>query len=307
MRVFIYSAALALLATGALTACDTADGNAQAPGQAAQIKTDKTVVAKVNGTPIYFSDVAQVARLTGQLAPGETLERGGAVFDGLLPELVNQRLLSLKAQKSGLAKSDVANHRIAMASERILANISLEAYLKTAANEEAAKALYTEQIKLRQTGQEARASHILVATEAEAEAVAKRLKDGEDFAAVATDISIDRGTQTGGGDLGWFQADAMVASFFKAIFALETGEISEPFESEFGWHIAKLAGKRDAPAPSYESMEAEIKNYLTLREIDKYTKSLREDADIVMTEFDRPEGETGAGGDTASTDISVKE
>lgn len=261
-----------------LSACNTAE--TKAVGTSEPGGTDKTVVATVNGTSIYFSDVVQAARLTGQIGPQDTLERGGLIYEGLVPELVNQRLLAQEAQASGLADTQTARHRIDVAKERILANMALEDYLKTAASEDAARALYDEQIKLRQTGQEARASHILVDTEDEAKAAAKRLAGGEDFAAVATDISIDRGTQTQGGDLGWFQADAMVADFSKAVFALKDGETSAPFQTQFGWHIAKLTGKRAAPVPSFEQMEGEITNYLSLREIDKYTKALREDAQI---------------------------
>ena len=280
MSAFSRSAIAALLLAGALSACAPQDDKDGPASEGMQSQFGRTVVAKVNGSPIYLSDVQGAAQLTGQIQQGDELSRDNPVFASLLDEMVNQRLLALNAKTSGLSKSKTAKTRIAVARERILANMALEAHLKSAVTDAAAQALYDEQIKLRQTGQEARASHILVKSEDEAKAIAKRLTAGEDFAALATELSLDRGSQTAGGDLGWFQADAMVASFSAAVFALEDGEVSAPFESEFGWHIAKLTGKRDAPAPSFEQMKPEITNFLTMREISRFTDMLREDADI---------------------------
>jgi peptidyl-prolyl cis-trans isomerase C len=64
---------------------------------------------------------------------------------------------------------------------------------------------------------------------------------GEDFAAVAREISTDVGTAPNGGDLGWFTREEMVAPFAEAAFALEPGTISEPIETEFGWHVIRVA------------------------------------------------------------------
>jgi len=177
----------------------------------------------------------------------------------VLSEVIDQRLLALKAKADGLDKTPEARHRLAMARERILANIAIGARIEDRVTPDAVRALYAEQIKLRQTGQEARASHILFKTEKEAKAAVKRLKAGADFAALATELSLDRGSQISGGDLGYFQADAMVPEFSKVVFALETGSVSDPFESQFGWHIAKLTDKRAAPAPGFEQMEGALR------------------------------------------------
>lgn len=112
------------------------------------------------------------------------------------------------------------------------------------------------------------ARHILVETEEEAQAIYERLQDGEDFAAVAKEVSKDTGSGANGGDLGWFGRGAMVPEFEKVAFNLEIGEISEPVQSEFGYHIIQALGHQDVPlnASQYEQKkETDFSNWLVTK------------------------------------------
>jgi parvulin-like peptidyl-prolyl isomerase len=91
------------------------------------------------------------------------------------------------------------------------------------------------------------ARHILVETEEEAQDVLARLEAGEDFAALAQEVSIDTGTASDGGDLGWFGRGKMVPEFEDAAFALEPGEISPPVETSYGYHIIQVMDKGIRP------------------------------------------------------------
>ena len=81
------------------------------------------------------------------------------------------------------------------------------------------------------------ASHILVETEDEADAVIERLDAGEDFAVVATEVSIDTGTGPGGGSLGCSAVASYVPDFATAAAEAPIGEVTEPVATEFGYHI----------------------------------------------------------------------
>ena len=81
-----------------------------------------------------------------------------------------------------------------------------------------------------------RASHILVKTEEEALELKKQIKNAEDFARLAAEYSkCPSGAR--GGDLGFFGRGMMVNPFEEAAFALEIGQVSEPVETQFGWHL----------------------------------------------------------------------
>ena len=81
------------------------------------------------------------------------------------------------------------------------------------------------------------ARHILVASEEEADAVVARLDDGDEFADVAAELSIDTGSGASGGDLGCLTADNYVVPFADATIAAEIGEVTGPVQSDFGFHV----------------------------------------------------------------------
>ena len=107
------------------------------------------------------------------------------------------------------------------------------------------------------------ARHILVATEDEAKKVIEELNGEADWTTLATTYSTDTGSKNNGGDLGWFGAGAMDPEFEAAAFALtEVGQVSEPVQSQFGWHIIQLVGKAENPidATRFETVK---QNYFT--------------------------------------------
>ncbi|MEW6723922.1 MAG: peptidylprolyl isomerase [Bacillota bacterium] len=114
-----------------------------------------------------------------------------------------------------------------------------------------------------------KASHILVATEAEAKDIVARLKAGEDFAALAKEKSTDAYSKENGGSLGYFSRGDMTEAFEEAAFRLAVGQISEPVQTFYGWHVIKLDDRKAAQRATIESARAEIEQILVEREIDK--------------------------------------
>lgn len=105
------------------------------------------------------------------------------------------------------------------------------------------------------------ASHILVETEELANEVIGKLDAGEKFEDLALEYSSD-GSAANGGNLGAFGRGAMVEPFDKAAFSLAVGEISEPVQSNFGFHVIRVNEKIEATEGSVETNKAEIEEMI---------------------------------------------
>jgi parvulin-like peptidyl-prolyl isomerase len=123
------------------------------------------------------------------------------------------------------------------------------------------------------------ARHILVPDEETANQVIERLNNGEDFAELAQELSEDTGSAVEGGDLGWFGRGRMVPEFEEAAFDLEIGEISEPIESQFGFHIIQVLGRTTVPLDAFALDQARQ------TEFNDFLAQLREEADITIHDY----------------------
>jgi foldase protein PrsA len=106
------------------------------------------------------------------------------------------------------------------------------------------------------------ASHILVDDEKTAQEVKKKLDDGGDFAELAKEYSTDTSNADSGGELGYFGKGEMVTEFDDKAFSMKKGEISEPVKTEFGYHIIKVTGKKEAKEAVLADHKDEIKDIL---------------------------------------------
>ena len=100
-----------------------------------------------------------------------------------------------------------------------------------------------------------------------AKEVKDKLNKGEKFEDLAKKYGTD-GTKDNGGDLGWFNTDKMDATFTEAAYKLKVGEVSEPVQTQFGYHIIKLTGKKDK-APLDDKMKKEIKEKIKQSKVDQ--------------------------------------
>ncbi|ETP68345.1 foldase [Planococcus glaciei] len=121
-------------------------------------------------------------------------------------------------------------------------------------------------------GTELNARHILVADEETANKVKKELDAGGDFAKLAEEYSSDTGSAANGGSLDWFGTGAMVPEFEEAAYALEVDEISEPVQSQHGFHIIQVTEKREVKdQPALEDQKEEIRSELAASKADQTT------------------------------------
>lgn len=160
------------------------------------------------------------------------------------------------------------------------------------------------------TAEQVRASHILVDTKEEADAILADLKGGADFAETATAKSKD-GSAANGGDLDFFGKGQMVAEFEEAAFALEVGEISEVVQSQFGYHIIKKTDYKAAVEPNFEEKKAAIHTLLVGQEArtqsDAWITELRGKAKITNTLEEEAPGASGAPEATGAADAPAAE
>lgn len=178
-------------------------------------------------------------------------------------EMLSQRKLTLEQVKSD-AKQDMAIQKL----------IETEIADKVVVKPEQINDFYAKNPDQFKQGESVRASHILISVpkgadaaakaqaRAKAEQVLKDVKAGKDFATLAKENSADPGSAANGGDLGFFQQGQMVGPFNDAAFSLAPGAVSELVETEFGFHIIKVAEKKEGRTIPLEEVKPQVEQYL---------------------------------------------
>lgn len=210
-----------------------------------------TVVATVNGTDITLGHMI-VARAglpqQYQQLPDEVL------FNGILDQLIQQTALAdtYEGELPARVTLSLDNESRSLTAGEVIEQVMVEPL-----DEAAVTAAYEEQYANAEQGEEYNASHILVETEEEAKAIKEELDNGADFAQMARDKSTGP-SGPGGGSLGWFGKGMMVPSFEEAVVALEKGAVSDPVQTQFGWHVILLNDTRKTEAPELEAVREEL-------------------------------------------------
>lgn len=125
------------------------------------------------------------------------------------------------------------------------------------------------------------ASHILVQTQEEANDIKAQLDDGGDFAAIATELSIDTGSGVNGGDLGCTPSSGFVEPFAEAAMTAELDTVTGPIETEFGYHLIIVSDRSDAPTDAVRDFLEQSRSQDAL---DAWFTAMIEDADITVIE-----------------------
>jgi len=123
------------------------------------------------------------------------------------------------------------------------------------------------------------AKHILVPDQAIADLVIERLAAGEAWQDLAAELSTDTSNKDRGGDLGWFGRGMMVPEFEDAAFALDIGEVSEPVETNFGWHIILVIGNEERPLSNDELEQRHQQAFF------EWLQGIREDSEIEIRDY----------------------
>jgi peptidyl-prolyl cis-trans isomerase C len=198
--------------------------------------------------------------------------------------------------------------RLSMGLDKLLESEMSDAD-KTVTDDEAKK-FYDENVKQFSQPEQVQASHILLGTKdmdaaaktaakTKAEEVLKLVKAGGDFAALAKEHSTCPSKERGG-DLGYFGKEQMVPEFANAAWAMKVGDISEIVESQFGYHIIKVTGRKEAVTEPFDKVKEQIVNNLKTQKRQQFWTGfrvkMREGAKIdKVVEFKMPEMPTAPG------------
>ncbi|MDP8958852.1 MAG: peptidylprolyl isomerase [Actinomycetota bacterium] len=238
------------------------------------------VVATVNGEPVYLSDVSELRpevtvaseefrqdlfRVIAQEALVQELEdRFGTQVD---EERVEANLEELERQIETEQGTSVEEFLESQGATReVLRRVALEQALRQAVDEQlAADQEEPTEEELRASYEEALADlttvcarHILVETEEEAQQAKARLEDGEDFAEVADEVSLDEASE--GGELPCTSAATYAPEFAQAVLEAPIGELVGPVRTQFGWHVIEVSS-RDTPV--FEDVRQQLAQQLS--------------------------------------------
>lgn len=235
------------------------------------------VVAKVNGKILTEADLklaeAEIGSEIGTL-PESTRRRV------LVDFLIETQLFADAAEGAKLGQGSAFDERMQYWRRRALRDSYFEHGVKNAVGEADARKLYDTQISQVQPQEEVKARHILVETEAQAKEIYEKIAHGADFAALAKEVSKDPGTKDDGGALGFFSKGQMVPQFEEAAFKLNAGDVSQPVQTQFGWHVIKLDERRQKPLPAFDDLKDRILNSMIYRKAQEVIVALREKADV---------------------------
>lgn len=253
-----------------LTACNSKD--ATKPAAAGE------TAATVNGVVISKSRVDLIAKQGDGRGHPDSPESRKAIIE----QLAMQMLVAEEATKKGLDKSPEVAEQMDVLRQSVLANAYVQDYIKNnPVSDDALKAEY-DKIKAGITGNEYKARHILVATEAEAkDIIAKLKKDPAAFERIAMEKSMDTGSKLRGGDLGWFDLSRMVPEFGAAVAKLDKGNITEqPVKTQFGYHVILLEDSKLIEAPPFDEVKSKLAQNMQEKNLKKWLDDLKAKARI---------------------------
>ncbi len=233
------------------------------------------IVGSVNGEEVSLGDLLVVK---SQLPDGFLQGSDQENFETLLQQFGVQVILAENAPEKPVLQLQAES-----ATRQVYANANLRAYVEENLTDEYLQKTYDEVIGSQPDAEEFNASHILVDSDEKALEVKKRVDDGEDFAEVAKEASTGPSAPNGG-ELGWFGPGQMVPEFEQAVQALEPGQVSDPVQTQFGFHIIKLNEKRAAAKPTMEEVDSQLREYASNQLIDEYVTEIREGAEIEQEE-----------------------
>ena len=245
-------------------------GSAPAPAAL----TDDTVLISNSRATVTKGDYdGELLRMPADIRPGFGVDPNRV--SAMVNNLRTTKTLAAEARALGIDKERDTQRRIASEIDRILATLLVESFDRQAGREFDARtgtdAVARERYLVNKAKylvpEQASATHILFEVPKHSSDEAKKLAQdargrivaGADMNALAKEVSEDPSAKRNDGKLDWFTSERMDPAFSKAAFALKNvGDVSEPVQTRFGWHVIRLDGRRGGGLRTYDEAKAEI-------------------------------------------------
>lgn len=237
---------------------------------------------QVNGTPISQARIDAIMQAMAAQAQAQGQQIDPRMKDMVREQLITAEVLRQEAIRKGIDKQPDVRAELENAQAMTLANHLIKEFQRTAPLSDAEIEAAYAKIKAATPAKKSyHAQHILVATEAQANAVLDALRKGKPFAQLAREKSIDPGSKANGGDLGWSDASNFVGPFGEALSRLSKGQITaKPVHTQYGWHIIKLDDVRTEAFPPLQALRPQLVQQLMNQRIEQYISGLKAKAKI---------------------------
>lgn len=234
-------------------------------------------VAKINGKEVSKEAFDNFLLLSQGVEVDEVANK--ALAEQLVTLLATQEALAAEAKTRGLDKDADFQLKVQLISDLFLSDMLFQDMLaKGEISEADLKAQYEAAVGLLEKN-EYQASHILVETAEEAQAIIDEINKGTTtFAAAAKEKSLDTATAQRDGSIGgWFRLSMMDPSFGEALGSMEKGKMSQkPVQSQFGYHVIVFDDIRDVDVKPFAELDAETKAQLAQPLFQKHVEKVQE-------------------------------
>ncbi|MFP6757757.1 MAG: peptidylprolyl isomerase [Alphaproteobacteria bacterium] len=289
----------AVLVAGTLLIAATAsaqDTEAPAAETTDTVAGGDVVVARVGQIEILLTEViGEIYSLSEEERSKQPFDE---MYDDYLQRRIDRAMIFQAAVAAGLRDDPQHAKRMVQIERRVLSDQFVQNVIRGQVRPSDMKARYDAFVESESKRREMRARYILAKDEAHAIELRARFDAGEDFEDVAR--SLDYPAASRGGDLGYFNEQTMVPEVVAAAKSLEIGAISQPFQSQFGWHLIKLEDRRAVRVREFDEVRDQLVEEASKEVVENLVTDLR--ANFPIERFNRdgtpvedaPESESSA-------------
>lgn len=236
---------------------------------------ENKVLASVGGMPITEADVDEAILGMGQRGQSLMNPQGRKM---VLEQLINRKLLLASARKELLEFDPAFKAQLAAVKDELLTKFAINRAIENVkVSDDEVKTFYDENPSRFETGETVSASHILVDSEDKAKEIRTAIVAGETTFADAARLNSSCPSKEQGGDLGAFSRGQMVKEFEDAAFAMNVGDLSEPVQTQFGWHLITVTDKKESSTLPYEQIKEQLREQLLAEKQQKaYTSKINQ-------------------------------